>query len=86
MIAVTALFELSIDRKLSLRARDSSKNGFDFYGGETKAWTPGQQTMSDAIMVEASTVRISHLKLTVCDFGSRSYPRAARFRSTCGFE
>lgn len=65
MIAVTALSELTIDGKLSLRAGASSKNLFDFYGSELKEWTHGQRAESDAIMVGANTVRIDDPDLTV---------------------
>jgi hypothetical protein len=53
MIAVTALADLIIDGKLSLRAGASSTSHFDFHSGCLDAWTLGQRAMSDAIMVAA---------------------------------
>lgn len=65
MVAITTLSELTIDGKLSLGPGGSSKDLFDFYGDELKAWFHGQRAANDAIMVGAGTVRADDPELTV---------------------
>ncbi|HEX5378993.1 MAG TPA: dihydrofolate reductase family protein [Phenylobacterium sp.] len=65
MVAVTTLSELTIDGKLSLGPGASSKDLFDFYGDDLRAWFHGQRAASDAIMVGAGTVRADDPELTV---------------------
>ncbi|WP_339915426.1 dihydrofolate reductase family protein [uncultured Brevundimonas sp.] len=65
MIEITTLSELTIDGKLSLGVGASSKDLFDFYGDELKAWFHGQRASRDAIMVGAATVRADDPELTV---------------------
>lgn len=65
MIEITTLSELTIDGKLSLGAGASSKDLFDFYGDDLKAWFHGQRAGRDAIMVGAATVRADDPELTV---------------------
>jgi riboflavin-specific deaminase-like protein len=65
MVRVTTLSELTIDGKLSLGPGASSKDLFDFYGDELRAWFHGQRAANDAIMVGAGTVRADDPELTV---------------------
>lgn len=65
MIEITTLSELTIDGKLSLGAGASSKDLFDFYGDDLKAWFHAQRSGRDAIMVGAATVRADDPELTV---------------------
>ncbi len=65
MIEITTLSELTIDGKLSLGAGASSKDLFDFYGDDLRAWFHGQRAKCDAIMVGAGTVRNDDPELTV---------------------
>jgi riboflavin-specific deaminase-like protein len=62
---ITTLSELTIDGKLSLGPGASSKDLFDFYGDELRAWFHGQRAANDAIMVGAGTVRADDPELTV---------------------
>jgi riboflavin-specific deaminase-like protein len=62
---ITTLSELTIDGKLSLGPGASSKDLFDFYGDELRAWFHGQRAAADAIMVGAGTVRADDPELTV---------------------
>jgi len=63
--AITTLSELTIDGKLSLGSGGSSKDLFDFYGADLRAWFHGQRALHDAIMVGAGTVRCDDPELTV---------------------
>ncbi len=65
MIEITTLSELTIDGKLSLGQSASSRELFNFYGDELKAWFHGQRALHDAIMVGANTIRIDDPALTV---------------------
>ena len=65
MPAITTLSELTIDGKLSLSSGGSSKDLFDFYGDELRAWFHTQRAQHDAIMVGAGTVRCDDPELTV---------------------
>ena len=65
MIEITTLSELTIDGKLSLGPGASSKDLFDFYGDELRAWFHGERARCDAIMVGANTVRNDDPELTV---------------------
>ena len=65
MPAITAISELTIDGKLSLGGGKSSKDLFDFYGDELRAWFHTQRALHDAIMVGAGTVRCDDPELTV---------------------
>jgi riboflavin-specific deaminase-like protein len=65
MVQITTLSELTIDGKLSLGPGASSKDLFDFYGDELRAWFHAQRAASDAIMVGAGTVRSDDPELTV---------------------
>jgi riboflavin-specific deaminase-like protein len=62
---ITTLSELTIDGKLSLGPGTSSKDLFDFYGDELRAWFHAQRAANDAIMVGAGTVRADDPELTV---------------------
>lgn len=62
---ITTLSELTIDGKLSLGPGASSKDLFDFYGDDLRAWFHGQRAGNDAIMVGAGTVRADDPELTV---------------------
>ena len=62
---VTTLSELTIDGKLSLGDGGSSKDLFDFYGEDLRAWFHAQRALHDAIMVGAGTVRCDDPELTV---------------------
>lgn len=65
MPTVTTLSELTIDGKLSLGSGGSSKDLFDFYGDDLRAWFHAQRALHDAIMVGAGTVRCDDPELTV---------------------
>jgi riboflavin-specific deaminase-like protein len=65
MIDITTLSELTIDGKLSLGPGASSKDLFDFYGDELRAWFHQQRALHSAIMVGAGTVRSDDPELTV---------------------
>lgn len=65
MIEITTLTELTIDGKLSLGQGASSRDLFNFYGDELKAWFHGQRALRDAIMVGANTIRTDDPALTV---------------------
>jgi riboflavin-specific deaminase-like protein len=65
MPAITTVSELTIDGKLSLGAGGSSKDLFDFYGDDLRAWFHAQRALHDAIMVGAGTVRCDDPELTV---------------------
>ena len=65
MPAVTTLSELTIDGKLSLGTSGSSKDLFNFYGDDLRAWFHAQRAKHDAIMVGAGTVRCDDPELTV---------------------
>jgi riboflavin-specific deaminase-like protein len=65
MVQVTTLSELTIDGKLALGPGASSKDLFDFYGDELKAWFHAERAAHDAIMVGAGTVRADDPELTV---------------------
>jgi riboflavin-specific deaminase-like protein len=65
MVQITTLSELTLDGKLSLGAGASSKDLFDFYGDDLRAWFHGQRAANDAIMVGAGTVRNDDPELTV---------------------
>lgn len=65
MIEITTLSELTIDGKLSLGPGASSKDLFEFYGDELRAWFHGERARCDAIMVGANTVRNDDPELTV---------------------
>lgn len=65
MVKITTLSELTLDGKLALGPGASSKDLFDFYGDELRAWFHGQRAASDAIMVGAGTVRADDPELTV---------------------
>ncbi len=65
MPTITTLSELTIDGKLSLGAGGSSKDLFDFYGEDLRAWFHAQRALHDAIMVGAGTVRSDDPELTV---------------------
>ena len=65
MPQVTTLSELTIDGKLALGGGASSKDLFDFYGEELRAWFHAQRALHDAIMVGAGTVRCDDPELTV---------------------
>jgi 5-amino-6-(5-phosphoribosylamino)uracil reductase/2,5-diamino-6-(ribosylamino)-4(3H)-pyrimidinone 5'-phosphate reductase len=68
MIEITTLSELTIDGKLSLGPGASSKDLFDFYGDELRAWFHEQRALHSAIMVGAGTVRSDDPELTVRHF------------------
>ena len=65
MPTVTTLSELTIDGKLSLGSSGSSKDLFNFYGDDLRAWFHAQRAQHDAIMVGAGTVRCDDPELTV---------------------
>lgn len=65
MIEITTLTELTIDGKLSLGQGASSRDLFNFYGDDLKAWFHGQRALRDAIMVGANTIRTDDPALTV---------------------
>ena len=65
MVKITTLSELTLDGKLSLGPGASSKDLFDFYGDELRAWFHGQRASNDAIMVGAGTMRSDDPELTV---------------------
>jgi riboflavin-specific deaminase-like protein len=65
MPTITTVSELTIDGKLALGGGGSSKDLFDFYGDDLRAWFHGQRAMHDAIMVGAGTVRCDDPELTV---------------------
>ncbi|MBT9470913.1 MAG: dihydrofolate reductase family protein [Pseudomonadota bacterium] len=65
MLEITTLSELTIDGKLSLGPGKSSKDLFDFYGEDLRAWFHGERARHDAIMVGAGTVRNDDPELTV---------------------
>jgi riboflavin-specific deaminase-like protein len=65
MPLITTLSELTIDGKLSLGSGGSSKDLFDFYGDDLRAWFHTQRSLHDAIMVGAGTVRCDDPELTV---------------------
>lgn len=65
MLKITTLSELTIDGKLSLGPGRSSKDLFDFYGEDLRAWFHGERAKHDAIMVGAGTVRNDDPELTV---------------------
>lgn len=65
MIEITTLSELTIDGKLSLGAKASSKNLFDFYGDDLRVWFHAQRASNDAIMVGSGTVVSDDPELTV---------------------
>jgi riboflavin-specific deaminase-like protein len=64
-IEVTTLSEVTIDGKLSLGRKASSKGLFDFYGDDLREWFHRQRAQHDAIMVGAQTVRNDDPELTV---------------------
>lgn len=68
MIDITTLSELTIDGKLSLGPGASSKDLFEFYGDELRAWFHQQRALHSAIMVGAGTVRSDDPELTVRHF------------------
>jgi 5-amino-6-(5-phosphoribosylamino)uracil reductase/2,5-diamino-6-(ribosylamino)-4(3H)-pyrimidinone 5'-phosphate reductase len=68
MIEITTLSELTIDGKLSLGPGASSKDLFEFYGDELRAWFHEQRALHSAIMVGAGTVRSDDPELTVRHF------------------
>jgi 5-amino-6-(5-phosphoribosylamino)uracil reductase/2,5-diamino-6-(ribosylamino)-4(3H)-pyrimidinone 5'-phosphate reductase len=68
MIDITTLSELTIDGKLSLGPGASSKDLFEFYGAELRAWYHEQRALHSAIMVGAGTVRSDDPELTVRHF------------------
>lgn len=65
MIEITTLSELTIDGKLSLGLKASSKDLFDFYGKDLRAWFHAQRASNDAIMVGSGTVMSDDPELTV---------------------
>lgn len=65
MIEITTLSELTIDGKLSLGPKASSKDLFDFYGDDLRAWFHAQRALNDAIMVGSGTVVSDDPELTV---------------------
>ncbi len=65
MPEITTLSELTIDGKMSLGGGASSKDLFQFYGEDLRAWFHGQRARHDAIMVGAGTVRCDDPELTV---------------------
>ena len=65
MPRITTVSELTIDGKLSLGAGGSSKDLFDFYDDDLRAWFHTQRSLHDAIMVGAGTVRCDDPELTV---------------------
>lgn len=65
MVDITTLSEVTIDGKLSLGARASSKDLFDFYGDDLRTWFHAQRAGHDAIMVGAGTVVADDPELTV---------------------
>lgn len=65
MLEITTLSELTIDGKLSLAPGRSSKDLFDFYGEDLRAWFHGERAKHGAIMVGAGTVRTDDPELTV---------------------
>jgi 5-amino-6-(5-phosphoribosylamino)uracil reductase/2,5-diamino-6-(ribosylamino)-4(3H)-pyrimidinone 5'-phosphate reductase len=65
MPEITTLSELTIDGKMALGGGASSKDLFQFYGEELRAWFHEQRARHDAIMVGAGTVRCDDPELTV---------------------
>ncbi len=65
VVKITTLTDVTIDGKLALGLGGSSKDLFDFYGDELRAWCHGQRAANDAIMVGAGTVRADDPELTV---------------------
>jgi riboflavin-specific deaminase-like protein len=65
MIKITTLSELTIDGKLSLGPKASSKDLFDFYGDDLRSWFHAQRASNDAIMVGSGTVVADDPELTV---------------------
>lgn len=65
MIEITTLSELTIDGKLSLGPKASSKDLFDFYGDDLRAWFHAKRASNDAIMVGSGTVVSDDPELTV---------------------
>ena len=73
MPQVTTLSELTIDGKLALGGGASSKDLFDFYGEELRAWFHAQRALHDAIMVGVGTALADDPLLTVRAAGLDRY-------------
>ncbi|WP_244919925.1 RibD family protein [Rhizobium grahamii] len=65
MIEITTLSELTIDGKLSLGSKASSKDLFEFYGDDLRTWFHAHRASNDAIMVGSGTVVSDDPELTV---------------------
>ncbi|WP_438748305.1 RibD family protein [Pararhizobium sp. O133] len=65
MVEITTLSELTIDGKLSLGPKASSKDLFDFYESDLRVWFHEQRASHAAIMVGSGTVISDDPELTV---------------------